>query len=200
MLPGVRLRGENYLFPLPLAEADERLRQLANLSYGNREKTASPWYGSQLISYARWRRDMRHAVLNQLYPRQPFPRTLGFKEIRWWYRLPADRFDSILDWLVALFPKGGVVVLTRSLDKVMAGAWWAELSEEERAHQRAQLEAFEANALAYVAKNPDHAHAVTYEAFTTDIECARGLTQFLGLRFNEKTWRKALNQQFSYKS
>lgn len=200
MLPGIRLRGENYLFPLPLAEADERLRQLSNLSYGNREKTASPWYGSQLVSYARWRRDMRRSVLNQLYPRQPFPRTLGFKEIRWWYRLPGDRFDQILGWLVSLFPLGGVVVLTRDLDKVMAGAWWKELTDEERASQRAQLEAFESRALEYVRNHPDHAHAVTYEAFTSDVDCARALTEFLGLKFSEKTWRSALNQQFSYKS
>lgn len=200
MLPGIRLRGENYLFPLPLAEADERMRHLSNLSYGNREKTASPWYGSQLVSYARWRRDVRHAVLNQLYPRQPFPRTLGFKEIRWWYRLPADRFDAILGWLVALFPPGGIVVLTRDLDRVMAGAWWKELSDDERAHQRSQLEAFEERALEYVRQHPDHAHAVTYEAFTSDPECAKGLTEFLGLRWHEKTWRAALEQQFSYKS
>ena len=200
MLPGIRLRGENYLFPLPLAEADDRLRQLSNLSYGGRDKTASPWYGSQLVSYARWRRDMRQAVLNQLYPRQPFPRTLGFKEIRWWYRLPADRFDSILGWLVELFPPGGIVVLTRDLDKVMAGAWWKELTQEERDHQRVQLEAFEKRALAYVAQHPEHAHAVTYEEFTGDPTAARALTEFLGLRFDEKTWRKALDQQFSYKS
>lgn len=200
MLPGIRLRGENYLFPLPLAEADERLRHVTNLSYGNREKTASPWYGSQLTSYARWRRDIRRAVLNQLYPRQPFPRTLGFKEIRWWYRLPADRFEAILGWLVGLFSPGAVVVLTRDLDRVMAGAWWAELSEEERASQRSQVEAFEARALDYARNHADHAHAVTYEGFTSDPDVARALTEFLGLRFDEKTWRRALSQEFSYKS
>lgn len=199
MLPGVLLRGENFLFPLPLAEADERMREFSDLRFRGTEKTTSAWYGLELSSYARWRRDIRRAVLNQLYPRQPFPRTLGFKEIRWWSRVPPDRFEATLDWLTSLFPPGGVVVLTRNLDDVMASAWWAELQGEERAHQRTQLEAFEQRALAYVRNHPDHACAITYEDFTTDAGCAKSLTEFLGVPWNEKVWRNALSQPFSYK-
>lgn len=200
MLPGFDLRGENYLYMLPMAQSDERMKQLTDLRYGDRHKTASPWYGSQQASYPRFRRQLQRMVLNQLYPMRPIPKTLGFKEIRWWYRLTPERFESDLDWLTGLFPAGGIVVLTRDLEKVFAGAWWAQMSETERAEAEPKLRQFEKLALEYVAAHPDRAFHVTYEGFTSDEHVARELTEFLGVSFKPARWRKALGTRFSYPS
>lgn len=200
MLPGFDLRGENYLYMMPMAQSDERMAQLAALKYAGRHKTSSPWYGSQQASYPRFRRQIKRMVLNQLYPKSPIPKTLGFKEIRWWYRLTPTRFEQDLDWLTGLFPKGAIVVLTRDLEKVFAGAWWAEMSEVERAEAEPKLREFEKLALEYVASHPDHAFHVTYEGFTSDESVARALTEFLGVSFKANRWRKALGTRFSYPS
>lgn len=200
MLPGIDLRGENYLYMLPFAQSDERMLALSQLRYADRHKTSSPWYGSQQSSYPRYRRQLRKLLLDQLYPLRPIPKTLGFKEIRWWYRLSPDRFEQDLTWLLDLFPRGGVVVLTRDLEKVFSGAWWAEMSDDERRNAQAQLQQFETLAKEYVANFPDRAIHVTYEGFTSDPGMARELTEFLGLGFRERIWRKALGTRFSYPS
>ena len=199
-LPGIDLKGENYLFPLPLAEAESRLQDVTKLRYGNRENPASPWYGSHLFSLKRWRSDVRRALINQLYPAQRVPKTIGFKEIRWWYRLTEADYERQLEWLVNVRPPGGIVFLTRNLDKTMAGAWWAEQSEEQRAHSRAGLEAFETRIRAYAASHPDHSVHVTYEDFTASPEAAQRICAMLGIRFEERVWRTTLGERYSYPS
>ena len=199
-LPGMDLRGENYLFPLPLAEAESRLADAVALSYGGRERPSSPCYGSQLFHLGRWQKDIRRALLNQLYPRQPIPKTIGFKEIRWWYRLSEADFEAKLQWLIGIRPPGGIVFLTRNLEKTMAGAWWKEQSEEQRAHSRAGLERFERLARDYAAAHPDHSVLVTYEDFTASPEPARRICEMLGVAFTEDVWRATLGERYSYPS
>lgn len=199
-LPGVLLRGENYLFPLPLAEAEQWLRKAGNLSYGGRDEPASPWFGSHLFSVRRWRRDVSRALINQLYPRQPIPRTIGFKEIRWYYRVRKDAFAPTMDWLVSLRPPGAVIFLTRDLDRVMAGAWWATWDEDKRAKARRSLERFERQAAEYAAAHPGHSLLVTYENFTTSSDSARAICALLGVRFDESLWQATLGERYSYPS
>ena len=199
-LPGIDLKGENYLFPLPLAEAESRLADAVALKYGGRHRSSSPWYGSHLFNLERWRRDIRRAMLNQLYPRQPIPKTIGFKEIRWWYRLSEDDFESKLQWLISIRPPGGIVFLTRNLDKTMAGAWWATQSAEQRAHSRAGLERFEGLVRQYAAAHPEHSVHVTYEDFTTSPESARRICEMLGTPFDERVWNSTLGERYSYPS
>lgn len=199
-LPGMDLRGENYLFPLPLAEAESRLADAAALSYGGRERPSSPWYGSQLFDLPRWQRDIRRALINQLYPRQPIPKTIGFKEIRWWYRLTEQDFERKLQWLIGIRPPGGIVFLTRNLDKTMAGAWWKEQTEEQRAHSRAGLERFEGLVERYAQAHPDHSVWVTYEDFTASPDAARRICEMLGVAFDERVWKATLGERYSYPS
>lgn len=199
-LPGIDLKGENYLFPLPLADAEARLADAVALKYRGRQRSSSPWYGSHLFNLERWQRDVRRALLNQLYPRQPIPKTIGFKEIRWWYRLSEQDFDRKLQWLVGIRPPGGIVFLTRDLDKTMAGAWWATQSDEDRAQSRAGLERFETLALRYAAEHPDHSVHVTYEDFTASAEPARKICAMLGTPFDEKVWTSTLGERYSYPS
>lgn len=199
-LPGIDLKGENYLFPLPLADAEARLADAVALKYGGRQRSSSPWYGSHLFNLERWQRDIRRALLNQLYPRQPIPKTIGFKEIRWWYRLSEQDFERKLQWLIGIRPPGGIVFLTRNLDKTMAGAWWATQSEEDRAHSRAGLEKFEELAKQYAAAHPQHSVLVTYEDFTTSPDPARRICDMLGMTFDERIWKSTLGERYSYPS
>ena len=199
-LPGVDLKGENYLFPLPLADAEARLADAVALKYGGRDKPASPWYGSHQFSTIQWKRDIRRALFNQLYPFSPIPKTVGFKEIRWWYRLDESDFEQKLQWLIAVRKPGAIVFLTRNLDKTMAGAWWAKQSEEERAKSRAGLEKFERLALAYAAAHPDHSVHITYEDFCADSGAAKRINRMLGMKFKEDVYKQVLGERYSYKS
>lgn len=199
-LPGFDLKGENYLFPLPLAEAESRLADAVALKYKGRDKSASPWYGSHLFSTVQWRRDIRRALFNQLYPYQPIPKTVGFKEIRWWYRMDESDYEQKLQWLISVRQPGAIVFLTRNLDKTMAGAWWAKQSEEERAKSRTGLERFEVLVGKYAAAHPDHAIHITYEDFCADSSAAQRLCRFLGIRFREDLYRQTLGERYSYRS
>lgn len=199
-LPGIDLKGENYLFPLPLADADERLLAATKLTYGNRHSPASPWYGSHEFSIWRWRRDVRRAVLNQLYPSRPIPKTIGFKEIRWWYRMGEKDYQAKLDWIRSIRPPGAIVFLTRDLDATMAGAWWAKMSDEDRAQARTGLERFEGWVREYVSANPAHSVHVTYEEFVAGPASAKRICSMLGLRFDERRYREALGERYSYPS
>ncbi len=199
-LPGFDIRGENYLFPLPLADAEARLADAVALRYSGRELPASPWYGSQQLSTIQWKRDIRRALLNQLYPKQPIPKTIGFKEIRWWYRMDDTDFEQKLQWLISVRKPGAIVFLTRDLDRTMAGAWWAEQSEEERAESREGLEKFEEMALAYAAAHPDHSIHITYEEFAADPASAQRLCALLGVQFREDVYRATLATRYSYRS
>ncbi len=199
-LPGMDLKGENYLFPLPLAEAEARLAQAEALKYGGRDKQASPWYGSHQFSTVQWKRDIRRALYNQLYPFSPIPKTIGFKEIRWWYRLDETDFEQKLAWLISVRKPGAIVFLTRNLDKTMAGAWWAKQSDDERAKSRAGLEKFEALALAYAAAHSDHSVHITYEDFCADAGAAKRINKLLGVKFREDVYQQALGERYSYPS
>ena len=199
-LPGFDLKGENYLFPLPLADAESRLADACALRYGNRENPASPWYGSHQFSLVQWKRDIKRAMLNQLYPFKPIPKTIGFKEIRWWYRMDERDYEQKLNWLVSVRRPGAIVFLTRNLDKTMAGAWWAKQSEEERAQSRAGLEQFESLVTKYAAAHPDHSIHVTYEDFCADSKAAQRLCRMLGVRFREDVYKATLGERYSYRS
>jgi hypothetical protein len=199
-LPGIDLKGENYLFPLPLAEAESRLADAVALKYSGRDKPASPWYGSHQFSTIQWKRDIRRALFNQLYPFSPIPKTVGFKEIRWWYRLDESDFTQKLDWLISVRKPGAIVFLTRNLDKTMAGAWWAKQSEAERAKSRAGLEKFERLAAAYAVQHPDHSLHVTYENFCADSGEAKRICKLLGVKFKEDVYKATLGERYSYPS
>ncbi len=199
-LPGVDLKGENYLFPLPLADADARLADATALRYTGREFPASPWYGSHEFSLVQWRRDIRRALLNQLYPKRSIPKTIGFKEIRWWYRTSEEDFASKLEWLISIRKPGAIVFLTRDLDKTMAGAWWVKLSEAGRAEARAGLEKFEELAIAYTEAHPDRSIHITYEDFLQGEQSAQRLCQFLGVKFKQDVYRDTLATRYSYRS
>ena len=199
-LPGFDIKGENYLFPLPLADAQRLLAEAQGLHYSGRELPASPWYGSQLFSTVQWKRDMRRALLNQLYPRHRIPKTIGFKEIRWWYRTTDADFEEKLSWLLNVRAPGAVIFLTRDLDKTMAGAWWAKESEEQRAESRAGLEAFERRALAYAAAHPEHSVHVTYEDFCADSNAAQRVCRLLGVPFREDVYKQTMGERYSYPS
>ncbi len=199
-LPGFDIKGENYLFPLPLADAQQLLADAAGLPYGGREKPASPWYGSQSFSTVQWKRDVRRALLNQLYPLKPIPKTIGFKEIRWWYRTTDADFEQKLNWLLNVRAPGAVIFLTRDLDKTMSGAWWAQESEEKRAESRAGLEAFEVRALAYAAAHPERSIHITYEDFCADSGAAQRVCRLLGVRFREDVYKQTLGEKYSYPS
>ena len=64
-LPGFDLKGENYLFPLPLMEAERRMYESRTKKYGGREQPTHPWYGTQQFSRPRFRRDALNLMLTQ---------------------------------------------------------------------------------------------------------------------------------------
>jgi hypothetical protein len=190
--PGVRLRGENYLFPVPLRRVEQPLEAAASKTYPGTYLASHPWYGAGVHSVQRWRRGVRRLMLDQAYPRQPVPRTTGFKEIRWFYRTPGAALGETLDWLCELRPPGAVVVLTRDLPTVLSSGWWADMAPDKRERAEDKLRQFERDALAYVEQHPGTAVHITYEDFVAGPAAARRVCSLLGLRFRERTWQKVL--------
>lgn len=197
-LPGIDLKGENFLFLLPAYEAEKRLMAARTKPYGNRDKTTSPWYGTHKFNLETFRRDTLSLLLNQLYPLQLIPKTIGFKEIRWDRGQVFDEFNEVLDWLTELRAPGGVVFLTRNLDDVMQSAWWAERSEDQKTEDRQRLQELEAKMRAYQAAHPDKSIAITYEAFAKNSAEAKRLCDWLGVKFDESVWQSTLSQKHSY--
>lgn len=197
-LPGFDLKGENYLFPLPAMEAEQKLRDSRQKPYKGRENPESPWYGSHQFTPKRWRRDIADAMLNQLYPSRPIPKTIGFKEIRWYSFVKPEQFDETLDWLCSLRAPGAVIFLFRDLDNVMKSGWWADMEPEKKARDRAKLERFEVHARAYAETHPESSIVVTYEDFISTPAAPQALCDLLGVRFNERVWQGVLSQKLEH--
>ncbi len=197
-LPGVDLKGENYLFPLPAMEAEQKLRDSRQKPYKGRENPESPWYGSHQFTPKRWRRDIADAMLNQLYPSRPIPKTIGFKEIRWYSYVNPEQFDETLDWLRSLHSPGAIIFLFRNLDNTMKSGWWAEMEPEKKARDRAKLEKFEERARAYAATHTDSSVVVTYEDFISDAAAPKSVCDLLGVRFDEKVWQRVLDRKLEH--
>lgn len=198
-LPGFDLKGENYLFPLPLMEAERRMYESRTKKYGGREQPTHPWYGTHQFSRPRFRRDALNLMLNQLYPSRPIPKTIGFKEIRWYYMIKPEDFTTTLDWLRGLRAPGAVIFLFRNLDNVLTSAWWGEMTEEKRAESRVALEAFEARSREYAAAHPEHSTVVTYEEFISSPDAGKRICDVLGVPFKESVWKAVLSEDYSYK-
>lgn len=196
-LPGVRLRGENGLFPVGLVDAARRLT--ATIAAGRTgDSPTQPWFGAGDLNQARWDRDIRRAVLNQLYPAQPIPPTVGFKEIRWWEVLGPEGFADGMEWLLRFRPPGAVVFLTRDLDAVMASARHAKLPAADRPGRREELARFEEAMQQFAAAHPDNTMILQYEEFIARPEAPRRLCAMLGVPFDERTWRRTLGVSHSY--
>lgn len=199
-LPGFDIRGENFLFPMHGYFAEKAVTESRKKPYGGRQSQGHPWYGTQLFHPGRFRKDFSRAMLNQLYPNIAIPRTVGFKEIRYWRMVKQPDFAPLLDWLRSLRGPGAVVFMFRDLDKVLTSAWWANMGPEEAAKARQKLEDFESWCREYQSANPAHAFIVTYEEFTTSAEMPKSLCDFLGVPFKESVWRDTLNTKYSWKT
>ena len=197
-LPGCDLKGENYLFPLPAMEAEQKLRDSRQKPYKGRENPESPWYGSHQFTPKRWRRDIADAMLNQLYPSRPIPKTIGFKEIRWYSYVKPEQFDETLEWLCSLHAPGAIIFLFRDLDNVMKSGWWAEMDPEKKARDRAKLERFEVHARAYAETHPESSIVVTYEDFISTSAAPQALCDLLGVHFKESVWQAVLSQKLEH--
>ena len=197
-LPGIDLKGENFMFPLFGFEAEERITKARRKSYSGRESKTSPWYGAHQFNPLQWRVDQLDAMLNQLYPQQLIPKTIGFKEIRWEREFAFDRFEESLDWLLSLRSPGGAVLLTRDLDQVMNSAWWATMAPAEQAEARARLAELDQKIGEFAAAHPERAIHITYESFTSTPAEASRLCTWLGVAFDERLWREVLDRRHSY--
>jgi hypothetical protein len=199
-LPGIDLKGENYLFPIPLAQAESALARAVARPQRNQHLPTKPWYGSHELDLDRWRSDVRRALLNQLYPSTRIPKTLGFKEVRWWELLQDSGLPEVLEWLLEVRPPGALVFLTRRLDDVLASAWWSELGPEERAEARQGLERFEAAMARFADTHPESCVHVTYEDFCAGPETAERLCAFLGVAFDPQVYADTLATRYSYRA
>jgi hypothetical protein len=197
-LPGCDIQGENFLFLLPLMSAEERLRRAEAVRSRNTTSYDNPWYGSQNISSKRWRRDVLHLLFNQLYPSKPIPKTIGFKEIRWYRSIGPDKFNQSLNWLGELRKPFGIIFLFRNLDNVMQSGWWVDLSPDRKLEERQKLEKFEELSVAYAERYNDSSLIISYEEFISDQAIAESICEFIGVKFSERIWRETLSQVLSH--
>lgn len=196
-LPGFDIKGENGLFITPAMECEKRLSFALRHKSLLRDASTGPWYGASSLRLDKWRRDIRRALINQLYPRFPIPKTIGFKEIRW-SDVDPEQLESTLDWMRSMRPPGAIIFLFRRHDDVMKSAWWASQSETEQAMSCQRLRAFEARCRQYSTTRPESSVVIQYEEFVSDPRSPRELCKVLGVRFRESVWRRVLSRQLTH--
>jgi hypothetical protein len=202
-MPGVLVRGENNSLCYGLHQAYRSLVD-SKQKFGDdfSRKVESPWYGSALLDPDRFIADARTLVMNQLMQGTEGhnARCVGFKEIRY----TADdlttgnddyptRLHSYLDFLARLFPKLGIVFLTRPHDQVASSFWWKDCARE---HVDKLLADFE-----FAASNYHHPQVRTYNIDYTDLigQTARlvGLFEFVGVAYSELDVFQVLSREHS---
>ena len=193
-LPGFNIKGENCLFMIPAFECEARLSSAMHYKspggfrwIGDGPK--NPWNGAGGLSLERWRRDISNAILEQLYPRDLIPHTIGFKEIRW-HSIAEDDRERQLDWLCSLRSPGAVIFLFRDLDEVMNSGWWRSLPADKARDARQSLQEFEAWAIRYSDANAGVAQVLDYRDFVSGPAAASRICQFLGVPFSRSKWRR----------
>lgn len=201
-LPGFSIKGENKLFMLPALDCEPLLESAMqfNSRAGIRwlgDGPKNPWCGVSGLSVNRWRRDFVNALLNQLYPRDLIPYTIGFKEIRW-HELPEESRGRRMDWIKSLRPPGAVIFLFRDLGDVMNSGWWQSMPSESRMAAIQDLKKFEAWAQNYCNANKESTFIIRYEEFVSNRTVVAQLCNFLGVPFSEVDWRFVLSEPLSH--
>lgn len=197
LLPGFDIRGENYQFSLPMWKMFSRIQETAQLKYRNRHLPESAWYGTQKFNVETLRRDIYRLMMNQFYPTQRIPKTMGFKEIRWWQIKPATDVVSQVEWLTSIRPPSAVIFLTRDLEAVFNSGFWVKTPEAKRVPLQNRLREFEEIMKTYVADNPDSAIHLTHEGFLKDENVRKQLHDFLGVKYSPHYMERALSVNYS---
>lgn len=199
-LPGFHIRGENHLFPVALLQSLNLVEAATRQASSARGLPTDPWYGAHLLKPRRLYRDVRRAILDQLYPYGPIPHTLGFKEIRWIDFASESDLFSALDAIQRLRPPAALIFLTRRHSDVLKSGWWANLNESERHAAKVRIEEFERRTQTYAAAHTSTSHFVRYEEFISGADEARSLCEFLGVEFDGRLHSAVLQIRHSYPS
>jgi len=203
-MPGVLVRGENYNLCYGLHQAWRSLVD-SKQKFGGEfsRKVEHPWYGSSLLDPDRFIADARTLVMNQLMqgPEAHGVRCVGFKEIRYTAgNLPTagdedypTRLHGYLDFLARLFPKLGLVFLTRPHDQVASSFWWKKHSPE---HVDKLLTDFESAASRY--RHPQvRTYSIDYTELVGQTERLVGLFEFVGAAYNASDVSQVLLREHS---
>jgi len=203
-IPGVLVRGENHNLCHGLYRSYRALSESKRQFGGDfSRKVEHPWYGSALLDADRFLADARTLVMNQLLqgPEAQGARCVGFKEIRYTAgNLDGDadedyttRLHGYLDFLAQLFPKLGIVILTRPHDQVANSFWWKRYAPE---HVDKLLTDFETNALAWKSEQA-RSYRIDYTDVTGQTSRLAGLFDFIGARYSPDEVAQVLAREHS---
>lgn len=191
-LPGCCIRGENYMALAHLCAFYKSLK----LSKGHiTEKSGQPthpWYGIEEIDLGSARRRTRDLFTDEVLRPPAGARIVGFKEIRINVTDIPD-FDGFLDDLVEIFEDVKFVFNHRRITDVAKSKWWGGALQS-----HAMIRSMDVRLERSKYAHTDRAFQVYYERFIAEPDHAKALTEFLGLKFDEKIYRDTMAVQHSY--
>lgn len=191
-LPGGCIRGENYMALAHLCAFYKSLK----LSKGHITKKSGqpthPWYGIEEIDLESARRSVRDLFINEVLRPPPSAHIIGFKEIRI-NGTDIPDFDGFLDDLVEIFENVKFVFNHRRIADVAKSKWWGETLQS-----HAIIRSMDVRLERSKYARTDRVFQVYYERFIAEPDHAKALTEFLGLKFDEKIYRDTMAVQHSY--
>ena len=203
-MPGVLVRGENYNLCYGLHLSHKALLASKEEFGGDySRKVEHPWYGSSLLDPARFIADARTLVMNQLLqgPEAQGAKVVGFKEIRYnagTLNAPGEegferRLHDYLDFLGQLFPRLGLVVLTRPHDQVANSFWWKKYTPQQVDKLLTEFESATASF-----RNPAvKTYRIDYMDVTRQTPVLRGLFDFVGVPYDAERVGQVLSREHS---
>lgn len=191
-LPNCCIRGENYMALGHLCAFYRSLKSSMGHITKKSGQPTHPWYGIEEIDLESARRGIRNLFVQEVLRPPAGARIVGFKEIRINVTDIPD-FDGFLDEVVEIFGNVRFVFNHRQIADVAKSKWWGETLQSHVTIRSMDIRL----------ERSKHAHTdrvfqVYYERFIAETDHAKALTEFLGLKFDERIYRETMAVRHSY--
>lgn len=125
-IPSVLVRGENFMFPVQLLQAQAALVRTQDEHRFSPDATTDPWYGAMSLNRTESARAIGGLIRDQLGSAP----TVGFKEIRW-HEIDTAELPGIVSAADASLGRVGWLLHHRAYEEVRVSNWWSAMPEAE---------------------------------------------------------------------
>lgn len=190
-IPGYCVRGENWGLLFRLYQGYRSIIQSQITDPDGCQFIESPFYGADKLDTARYVKQVRNIMQNQLAPPSG-TRVLGFKEVRWHSEaLEGFNLHSYLRFIELVFPNFKMIFLTRDPQEVVKSSWWTQREPQE-------VEDL-INVFYDSMKNcPKEYFKIDYKDLSIESRKLRSLFQYINEPFDKAVVKVALEKRYSY--
>lgn len=191
-LPGLCIRGENYMALANLIEFYASVIHATKQRSKRSNSVTHPWYGVDSIDEDEVREGVRNLFTNTVLKPELNSHTIGFKEIRIQHRDISD-FDCLLERIVEVFCDVKFLFNHRDIEQTAKSKWW-----KETAHSHSIIRSMDNRLRKSKYSASANVFHVQYEQFISNPQHVRELTNFLDCDFDEEAYRNVLETRHSY--